>query len=73
MLNKGTTEREKGKQEIDSHKRAAWEVVKENPSLAATGRDQIPSHVTALLLSYSIEIVSGKWNICTVLDAHSDH
>ena len=42
-------EREKGKQEIDSHKRAAWEVVKENPSLAATGRDQIPSHVTALL------------------------
>ena len=43
-------EREKGKREIDSHKRAAWEGVKENPSLAAADGDQIPSHATALLL-----------------------
>ena len=42
--------REKGKREIDSHKRATWEGVKENPSLAAVGGDQIPSRTTALLL-----------------------
>ena len=49
MFNKGTMEREKGKQEIDSHKREG-EGVKENPSLAAADGDQIPSRATALLL-----------------------
>ena len=48
-------QRERRGREIDSHRRAAWEGVKENPSLAAAGGDQIPSHATALLLSYSIE------------------